>query len=197
MRTVAVLPIKSYDVAKQRLSADLGEPQQQLAEQMAARVLAALCVATSIERVLLVTCEPAAAELGAGLGADVIDESSPRGHSAAAALGVDRALALGAERVLLAAGDCPLLTAADVDELIARHEGPGVVILSDRHGTGTNGLLLAPPNAISPAFGPGSRERHERLADAAGASWCVETIDAFALDVDTAADLALARAAIT
>ncbi len=35
-----------------------------------------------------------------------------------------------------------------------------MTIVPDRHGTGTNALLLAPPQAIAPAFGPGSCERH-------------------------------------
>ncbi|HZO36686.1 MAG TPA: 2-phospho-L-lactate guanylyltransferase [Solirubrobacteraceae bacterium] len=193
MRTVAILPVKSFDAAKQRLSADLGEPQKPLAERMVARVLDALCTATSLERVLVVTREPVAAALASGLGAEVVDEPSLAGHSAAAIRGVDRALELGADRVLLAAGDCPLLTSGDVDELLARHTDRGVVILADRHGSGTNGLLLAPPDAITPAFGPGSRERHAALADIAGMPWQVEAIQAFALDVDTADDLALVR----
>jgi 2-phospho-L-lactate/phosphoenolpyruvate guanylyltransferase len=197
MRTVGVLPVKLFAVAKQRLTADLGVPQSQLAEQMVTRVLDALCAATTLERVLVVTREPAVATLAAAAGADVVDEPELRGHSAAATIGVERAIALGAERVLLAAGDCPLLTAADIDELLSRHHGRGVAILADRHGSGTNGLLLSPPDAIVPAFGPGSRERHGRLADDAGLPWRLESIPAFALDVDTAEDLALVRSAMT
>ncbi len=193
MTTVAVLPIKAFAAAKQRLAADLGEPQPDLAERMAGGVLDELIKASGLERVLVVTRDPAAVALAAGAGAEVVDEREPLGHSAAASLGVRRAIELGAERVLLAAGDCPLLSAADVDDLLARHSGPGVVILADRHGTGTNGLLLAPPDALAPAFGPGSAERHAGLARAAGVPYAVESIPAFALDVDTAEDLALAR----
>jgi 2-phospho-L-lactate guanylyltransferase len=197
MRTIAILPVKSFDAAKQRLTADVGEPQQRLAEQMVSRVLDALCAAKSIERVLVVTREPAAVRLAAALGAEIVDEPSLCGHSAAASCGVDRAIVLGAERVLLAAGDCPLLTARDVDDLLGRHTGHGVVVLADRHGAGTNGLLLAPPDAITPAFGPGSRERHTKLADEAGMPSSVESIQGFAIDVDTAEDLALVGSAIT
>jgi 2-phospho-L-lactate guanylyltransferase len=195
MRTWAVLPVKAYEAAKQRLGADLGEPQGELAASMAATVLHELCACAALDGVLVVTREHAAAALAREAGADVVDEPELRGHSAAAALGVARATALGADRVLLAAGDCPLLRAADVEALLARHDEPGVVILADRHGTGTNGLLLAPPDAIAPAFGPGSRERHAALAHDAGATWVVEDVPAFALDVDTAADLAAVRAA--
>jgi 2-phospho-L-lactate guanylyltransferase len=195
MRTVAVLPVKSFDAAKQRLAADLGEPQPELARRMVAGVLAALCASRSLAGVIVVTREPTAVALAAERGAEVVGEPELRGHSAAAILGVRRAVERGAERVLLAAGDCPLLTPGDVDALLARHDGPGVVVLADRHGTGTNGLLLAPPEAIAPAFGPGSRDRHVALAEAAGAPCVVEDVAAFALDVDTADDLAAVRAA--
>ena len=42
-------------------------------------------------------------------------------------------------------------------------------VIPDRHGTGTNGLLMSPADAIGPAFGPGSCDRH--LDRAARAGW--------------------------
>ena len=42
------------------------------------------------------------------------------------------------------------------------------MIVPDRHGSGTNALLLDPPTVITPAFGPGSFARHAALAAAAG-----------------------------
>jgi 2-phospho-L-lactate guanylyltransferase len=190
MRTVAVLPVKSFGAAKTRLAADLGGPQPELAAEMAAGVLRALCAAARLERVVVVTRERRVMDLADELGAEIVEELELHGHSAAAALGVARAIELGAERVLLAAGDCPLLEAADVDALLAREGDEAVVILTDRHGTGTNALLLTPPDAIAPSFGIGSRERHAEIAHHRGRSWTVEEIPAFALDVDTADDLA-------
>lgn len=64
-----------------------------------------------------------------------------------------------------------------------------VVIVPDRHGTGTNGLLLAPPDAIAPSFGPDSCERHRGLARAAGAACEVRRAASLLLDIDTGADL--------
>jgi len=188
MRTAAVLPVKRFDAAKQRLErAD----RAALMRDMAAGVLAALREAARLERVLVVTADAEAAALATRYGCAVVDEGPQlRGHSEAAALGVARAAALGAERVLLVAGDCPLLRAEDVDALLGRHAGPGVVVLADRHGTGTNALLIAPPHGIDPAFGPGSRARHEALAAAAGLPCTVEAPPAFAYDVDTLDDLA-------
>ncbi len=195
MRTFAVLPIKSFAAAKTRLAADLGVPQPELASEMAAGVLRALCEARGLEGVIVVTRERSVMDLADELGAEIVEEEDLRGHSAAALLGMRRALEQEADRVLLAAGDCPLLGAQDVDALLSRHDGPGVVILTDRHGTGTNGLLLTPADAIAPSFGMGSRERHAEIAHHAGVAWTVESVPAFAMDVDTAEDLAAVRAA--
>lgn len=193
MKTLAILPVKVFRASKTRLAQDLGLPQPELAEEMATGVLRALC-ASRVDGVLVVTRERRVMELADELGAEIVEEDDLRGHSAAATLGIRRALELGAERVLLAAGDCPLLTTAEIDALLDRHRGAGVVILADRHGTGTNALLLAPPTAIPPSFGMGSRERHAELAHHRGMPWVVEDVTAFAFDVDTADDLAAADA---
>jgi 2-phospho-L-lactate/phosphoenolpyruvate guanylyltransferase len=68
--------------------------------------------------------------------------------------------------------------------------GGRVAIVPDRHGTGTNALLLAPPDAIGPAFGPSSCARHADRARRAGHEAAVEPVDSLSLDVDTPDDLA-------
>jgi 2-phospho-L-lactate guanylyltransferase len=183
--TTAVLPIKRFTAAKQRLDRD---DRAAVMREMVEGVLRALGQ-SSVERVLVVTSDADAAQLARDHGAEVVDEPGLLGHSAAASLGVARAVELGATRVLLLPGDCPLMRAEDIDALLGAHTEPGVVVLCDRHGTGTNGLLLEPPDAIAPAFGPGSRERHERLAAEAGAACVVDERPAFQYDVDTVEDL--------
>jgi 2-phospho-L-lactate guanylyltransferase len=184
--TIAVLPIKRFSAAKQRLERD---DRAAVMRSMAGGVLAALR-GSAIERVLVVTSDADAAALGREHGAEIVEEPGLLGHSAAATLGVTRAMELGATRVLLIPGDCPLMRAEDIDALLAAHRGPGVVVLCDRHGSGTNGLLLEPPDAIAPGFGPGSRARHEQRAADAGARCVVDERPAFAFDVDTVDDLA-------
>ena len=64
-----------------------------------------------------------------------------------------------------------------------------VAIVPDRHGTGTNALVLAPPGAIRPAFGEGSCVRHVAAAREAGVPYAVEETPSLALDLDTPADI--------
>jgi 2-phospho-L-lactate guanylyltransferase len=72
---------------------------------------------------------------------------------------------------------------------------PSALIVPDRHGTGTNALLLTPPGALAPSFGPDSCERHAQLARAAGTHAEVVEVPSLALDVDTPEDLAALVAA--
>jgi 2-phospho-L-lactate guanylyltransferase len=118
------------------------------------------------------------------------------GQSSAASRGIDAAVARGAARALLVPADCPALDGADVARLLEGFDGAGVVIVPDRHGHGTNALLLRPPDAIVPAFGPGSFARHAALGAAAGATVRVAHAPSLELDVDTPGDLAALRRAL-
>jgi 2-phospho-L-lactate guanylyltransferase (CobY/MobA/RfbA family) len=117
------------------------------------------------------------------------------GHSDAALAGIAHAAERGAGRVVLLPGDCPLLDPRELDRLLTGVPERYVAIVPDRHGPGTNALLLSPPDAIRPAFGEGSRERHVAAAREAGVPHAVEELPSLALDLDTPADLvALIRA---
>ena len=70
------------------------------------------------------------------------------------------------------------------------------MIVPDRHGSGTNALLLTPPDAIAPSFGPGSFARHAALGAAAGAVVRVAHAPSLELDVDTPGDLEALRGAL-
>src|SRR3954470_14204497 len=147
MRTAAILPVKSFGRAKQRLGGAFPD-RPRLAGAMVADVLEALGRVAGLSDLIVVTAEPAAA--AAATEAHVVHDPVEAGQSAAAARGIAAALRRGAERVLLVPGDCPALDPGEIERLLARDEA--VVIVPDRHGSGTNALLLAPPEAIAPAF---------------------------------------------
>jgi 2-phospho-L-lactate/phosphoenolpyruvate guanylyltransferase len=190
MRTLAILPMKSFAGAKQRLEPELAAgPRGVLAEAMFSDVLTALRRATAVDEVLVVTGDLAAQRIAGGHGATVLDDHDD-GHNAAAAAGIRYALETGVERALLVPGDCPMLDPAELDQLLARPAGPeSALIVPDRHGTGTNALVLTPPNSLAPAFGPGSCQRHAANAQAEGTEHEVVDVPSLGLDIDTPEDL--------
>ena len=197
MVTVAVLPIKTFARAKHRLADAVGEPDRRaLAEAMSGDVLQALAAVDGLDGVIAVTAEPAAAEAARRAGATVVRDAGEAGQSAAAALGIEAAVAAGADRALLVPGDCPALDPGEVGALLSHQGRAGVVIVPDRHGAGTNALLLSPPGVIEPSFGPGSFARHAARAHAAGTVVRVAEIRSLGLDVDTPDDLRTLRAVL-
>jgi 2-phospho-L-lactate guanylyltransferase len=238
MRTAAILPVKRFSHAKQRLGASVADAlRADLARAMVGDVLSALDRCSSIELTVVVTNERAVAAAARYMGAVVVEDAPEQGQSAAVALGISEAVAQGAERMLCVPGDCPGLEPAELDALLGRDPAPSgrdpalpgrdsapsgpdpalpghdsapssrddappssvhrvdaaIVIVPDRHGTGTNGLLLTPPRAIEPSFGPGSCERHQELARVAGVACRLERPSSLLLDIDTGEDLAVLR----
>lgn len=114
------------------------------------------------------------------------------GLDAAVEAGVRAAADRGAESVVVLPGDVPLLQPEDIQALAdaAASASRVVVVVPDRHGTGTNALALRPPTVIAPSFGPGSAARHLAAARAAGALARTLEVPRLALDIDTPEDLA-------
>jgi 2-phospho-L-lactate guanylyltransferase len=196
VKATAILPVKRFAAAKQRLAAGIDDERREaLVAAMLEDTLEAVGAARSIERTIVVSGDPRAQTIAAASAAEVLPDPADEGHIVAALAGIARAEAAGAECVVLLPGDCPLLDPKQLDSLLTGMPGDFVAIVPDRHGTGTNALALAPPGAIRPAFGEGSCPRHVAAARESGLPHAVERLDSLGLDLDTPADVvALTRA---
>lgn len=197
MSAVAILPMKSFEHAKQRLAEELtASARRALVEAMYSDVLVALRRAKAISSTLVITADRHAQRIAGGHGAQVLDEPE-HGHNPAAAAGIRVARDQGVHRALLVPGDCPMLDPAELDALISHPaDDSSALIVPDRHGTGTNALLLTPPDALIPSFGPGSAQRHVAEAGRNGTTAEVVAVPSLALDVDTPEDLAELQATL-
>jgi 2-phospho-L-lactate/phosphoenolpyruvate guanylyltransferase len=191
--TAAVLPIKRFERAKQRLNSELGvDDRSTLAAAMLSDVLAALAKARLLETIFVVSAEPTLGHLAEDDGLILIRDLAEAGQSRAVVEGLGRAAELGYESALLVPGDCPLVDPAELDALIDRSDDAGIeaTIVPDRHNKGTNALLLRPASPLDPQFGPGSLVRHVEQAESRGLRYAVESVPSLALDIDTNDDLA-------
>lgn len=80
------------------------------------------------------------------------------------------------------------------DLLAAGFPDRGLVLVPDRHGQGTNALLVRPPEAIAFCFGPGSLAAFQRQAAALGLPVRLFPHPDLSWDLDTPADWAAWRA---
>lgn len=193
---VAVIPIRSFSSGKTRLSQLLSPMERRaLVETMFERVVHAVRASGAISRIGVVSSDPDVLATAGRLGPDVAairQEAGRPGLNEAANIGREWAESIDAAAMLVLFGDLPLITPADVQSLV-RRDAP-VVIATDRHGAGTNGLMLrlggsSGGRAFRFSYGPDSRQRHVEEADRLG----MESITAIgigtAFDLDTVEDL--------
>jgi 2-phospho-L-lactate/phosphoenolpyruvate guanylyltransferase len=194
----ALLPVKTPQNAKQRLSGFLSAAQREiLAQILYKQTLAALCRAEGIDRVAVITSDAEVAEHARRSGALVFDESRQVSHSVSADAACLRAIESGATTVLLVPIDVPLVTPADFTRLAAaaRPSPPeaqraGLIVVPSADGTGTNALARTPPNVIESRFGPGSCRAHLDQARAKNVPAEVLRLRGLMFDIDTPEDVA-------
>ena len=187
--THAVLPIKRFGPRSSASAPSAGE-RRELAEAMVGDVLEALGGVEGLMGVIVVSGEPAPRGLADAAGAALDPDEA--GQCAATLLGIERAAAPAA----IASCSSPATARRSTQPSSPscwRLPTPSSCV-PDRHGSGTNALLLSPPDAIVPAFGPDSRAR-QRRSPRAGHERRIGR-RSLELDVDTAGDLAALRAAL-
>jgi 2-phospho-L-lactate/phosphoenolpyruvate guanylyltransferase len=193
LHTTAIVPVKGLSVANGRLDGTLSEDERnELAEALFLDLIVKLPRSRCIDDVLIVTADASIARQARWFGHKALIQKADEGHSEAAAAGARAAMAEGAQRVAMLPVDCPMLDTDELDAHVGR-SARTVLIIPDRHGTGTNGLVLAPPDVFLPAFGPDSCSRHVSRARASGISFALEEVESMGLDLDTAEDYSLLR----
>ena len=168
MRTVAILPVKRFDARQAAAGASVRprRARRALARAMVADVLTRCAACAALDDVVVVTARAAAPRRSRAARRRPVDRRPRRGGPERGRRARHRARASSAAPSACCSSPATARrsTPRELDALLRTRRGAEVVIVPDRHGTGTNGLLLAPPDAIAPSFGPGSRARHRALA---------------------------------
>ncbi|MFN8111283.1 MAG: 2-phospho-L-lactate guanylyltransferase [Thermoleophilia bacterium] len=197
MNVVAVIPVKRFGRALGRLAGVLSrEERADLQAAMLTDLLEACTACPRLAGVTVVSSDPQATALAAGAGARTLpDHDPPRGMNAAVAIGRSDAAARGADAVLVLTADLPLAAPNDLAAVVDALGTAGGVLVPSRDGTGTNALLLRPPEAMGTHLGPDSRAQHHRHAGRVGLVLRDHEVPGIAVDIDTPDDLALLLAA--
>ena len=189
----AVVPVKDLQGTKSRLAPILDPGARAgLTLYMMGRVVRAILEAC-VEDVCVVSPDRMVLEEARRRGATPLVQES-HGLNPALEEGRRRALDLGASALLVLPADLPLLEAEDVLAVLkGAGEGPSVVISPDATRSGTNALLIQPPDVLPFAFGTDSFEAHLGTARGRGLDVGICERPHLAFDLDTAGDLAQLR----
>ena len=191
----AIVPVKPLRRGKSRLAGALSEDERtDLNRSLLQNTLKTLSELKEVEEVLVISRDPHALTIARNYGARTVRENGQPELNTALQRATVVAQVYTTGAVLILPADLPLITAEDVRTLIERAgEPPAVVIAPDRHGTGTNALLISPSGLIEYDFGENSFQRHCQRAKEAGARLEIVNLPSLGLDLDLPEDLELVR----
>jgi 2-phospho-L-lactate guanylyltransferase len=189
--TVAVVPFKDFDGAKERLANRLTKlERRELVLAMLDDVLGALSHTEGLSALMVVTGEPEIARRASRYGAEILEETTNEGHTAAVERAVRELERRRALAMLCIPGDVPAIVPDEVATMLrALGPPPAVVLAPSRSGRGTNAVLMSPPGAMSLRFGEPSFLPHVERARELGLRIDVMHLPGLALDLDTPDDL--------
>jgi 2-phospho-L-lactate/phosphoenolpyruvate guanylyltransferase len=192
----AILPLRSLHDGKRRLGDTLSPAARAaLVQQLFDRAYRAVHESGCCTRIIVVSPDPALIAWARRY--EVLPLLQPdQGLNEGLEYARRAALAAGATGLLIVLPDLPGVTHESIRELVSRGSPGRVVVAADRHGRGTNALLIDPSDALPFAFGDDSLQRHLGLAAARGLLHEAVRVAGMILDVDTAEDLDLAGAVL-
>ncbi len=194
MNVAALMPVKGFRNAKQRLSPLLGGAARELlAETMFRDVLRQVRLARGLSGTFVVTGDDKVAGIASSAGAEVIREHAENGETSAVDFARLELKQAGCEAVLIIPGDMPLVLAEDVEAVLAQvpvaAAAPYALLVPSHDKLGTNALLLAPPDVIGLRFGHDSFTYHMSQVAALGLPVRFVENEHLALDIDEPKDL--------
>ncbi|HWP26310.1 MAG TPA: 2-phospho-L-lactate guanylyltransferase [Xanthobacteraceae bacterium] len=189
MRPWVLIPIRGVQAGKSRLSTVLGrEERAAFNELLLRRVMAAASAAFGCERTAVISACDQALHAARSAGVGGLRQCGGTGLNHAVAQGVAWLRSGGARPVLVLAADLPLIVASDLTEIADRGGEGRVVLCPDKHGTGTNAVLVGEGVSLRFAFGPQSCAAHHREAKCFGATPEIYVNERIAFDIDTPED---------
>jgi len=189
MKLAIVVPVKSPSRAKYRLEAVLSDAERsRLALTTAREVFGAVAKLQGYGR-FVISDDPAMLEEGRRFGLEPLTDRVNQGQSAAVHQGFAAAWDRGYTAALTVPGDVPAVTPAELDELCRFRPEIEVLLTPDREHTGTNGLRLVPPHAITLRFGEDSFNLHLAEARRANRSVEVKEVEGLRYDLDQPDDI--------
>lgn len=190
LRIWAVVPVKPFGIAKQRLATVLDAgARATLARGMFRDVTAMLAQLDELAGIVVVTSDAVAAEIAAGHRAHVVPDRENAGVNRALAQAIPVLKEFGCDAMLALPADIPYATAGELRSAIAALRDHAVVLAPATGDGGTNLLAARPPDAIALCFGHDSFARHVAAARAASLEAAILDLPGVGRDIDGPADL--------
>ena len=190
-----IIAVKRLAVAKTRLAPVFSAAtRERVVLAMLLDTIAAANKVPALRGITVVTPDDVAAEAARQLGAHILEDPTPDGHTDPlnnAILAAEDVVASKPDppaNIVVLQGDLPALQAQELSQAIEAARVHKRSFVADRHGSGT-AALFAFGSLLQPAFGRDSARRHR----SSGAMELTGPWPGLRCDIDTPDDLAVAR----
>ena len=188
MKTCAIIPVKTFSVAKTRLK--LSETQkEEICKAMLEEVLSTVSKSQLIDKIILVSKDETVLRLGRQFNpVEIFDDESGVNHAVYLA---DQYIADNKyDRSVIFPQDIPIMRSSDIDDLLGfRQSENSVIIVPSRQLNGTNALVRCSTNMMKTQYDRGSYAFQLDAAKAASQNVSVALIRRIMLDIDDEHDL--------
>ncbi|MDE1725107.1 MAG: 2-phospho-L-lactate guanylyltransferase [Thaumarchaeota archaeon] len=188
-RIGAIIPVKTFSRAKTRLGMS-PEKTEQICKLMLESVLKTVSGSDVISKIILVSKDETALNIGKKFGAVGMYDESEQGVNSAVLLADNYFTEEGFEGTIVFPQDIPLITPDDISSLYKmKNSNRCVLVVPSRKFDGTNALFRMPPKAMETHYDEDSYKIHLDTAEKRNTSSALVLIRRIMLDVDDQSDL--------
>ena len=192
MKTVAIIPVKSFSKAKTRLTIS-SEKTVDICKLMLGEVLQTISTNKKIDNTIIVSHDQSAFDIGKKFGViEVFDESES---------GVNNAITLADEYIsdsefgtsIILPQDIPFFNSSDLDNLFSFFQRKNsIIVVPSRQFNGTNSLIRNPSRIMTTRYDEGTYKSHLDEAKCNNIDFSLVLIRRLMLDIDSQCDIEFA-----
>ena len=192
MKTVAIIPVKSFSKAKTRLTIS-PEKTANVCKLMLGEVLQTISTSKKIDNTIIVSHDQSAFDIGKKFSAiEVFDELES---------GVNNAITLADEYIsdsefstsIILPQDIPFFNNSDLDNLFSFFQRKNsIIVVPSRQFNGTNSLIRNPSRVMTTRYDEGTYKSHLDEAKCNNVDFSLVLIRRLMLDIDSQNDIEFA-----
>ena len=191
MKTVAIIPVKSFTKAKTRLSIS-SEKTVDICKIMLNEVLQTISSTNKIDNTIIVSRDESAFDIGKKFNVIQVFDESESGVNNAISLVDDYISDSEFDTSVILPQDIPFFNTVDLDNLFSFFQKNSVIIVPSRHFNGTNALLRNPAKIMTTRYDEGTYKSHLDQAKSSNIDLSLLLIRRLMLDIDAKDDIEFA-----
>ena len=191
MKTVAIIPVKSFTKAKTRLSIS-SEKTVDICKIMLNEVLQTISSTNKIDNTIIVSRDESAFDIGKKFNVIQVFDESESGVNNAISLADDYISDSEFDTSVILPQDIPFFNTVDLDNLFSFFQKNSVIIVPSRHFNGTNALLRNPAKIMTTRYDEGTYKSHLDQARSSNIDLSLLLIRRLMLDIDAKDDIEFA-----